>query len=338
MHDLMRWILLIPVVILAALAVWTGWFLWQPLPVDCPVSVLIPAGGGLSDIQDILMEHGIVPRDYRFAATAWLSGSSRKLRAGEYLVEPGMTPLDLLDNMVAGRVIRHHLTIPEGLTMKQIADRFAEAGWIDRQRFLALASDAGFIRRLGLQVDRLEGYLFPDTYTLVRGETSESMIISMMVRRFLQVWQEISRQEHPPEGLNRHELVTLASLVEKETGQADERPRVARVFLNRIKRGMRLQSDPTVVYDLPDFDGTIRRQDLRRHSPYNTYRIIGLPPGPICSPGRAALEAVLHPARSDALYFVARRDGTHQFSTTLKEHNRAVQRYQRMPIRSHNGN
>ncbi|MCL2459346.1 MAG: endolytic transglycosylase MltG, partial [Desulfobulbus sp.] len=200
-------------------------------------------------------------------------------------------------------------------------------GWVKQDRFLGLVKDGAFIRQLGIEADSLEGYLFPETYTLVRNEADEAAVIRMMVERFQQTWQALNAPESLE--LNRHQLLTLASVVEKETGVATERPLIAQVFYNRLARKMRLQSDPTVIYGLPDFNGNLSKADLKRETPYNTYLIPGLPPGPICNPGRAALEAVLHPVESDALYFVAKNDGTHIFSTNLADHNRAVQHYQR---------
>jgi UPF0755 protein len=211
----------------------------------------------------------------------------------------------------------------------QVAALFEKDGWIKREPFLTLLQDSGFIHTLGIDVSNLEGYLFPETYTLVRNETDVRSVIRMMVDRFQQVWRALNVQER--HGLNRHQLVTLASVVEKETGTAVERPLIARVFLNRLAQKMRLQSDPTVIYGIPDFNGNLTRSDLQRATVYNTYVIPALPPGPICNPGRASLEAVLQPADSDALYFVSRNDGTHIFSSNLADHNRAVQTFQRAP-------
>ncbi len=192
---------------------------------------------------------------------------------------------------------------------------------------LALVADVAFIRQFGIDASHLEGYLFPETYTLVRHEANEETVIRMMVDRFRQVWKELEIPANIQ--LNQHQVLTLASVVEKETGVAGERPLIARVFYNRLTKKMRLQSDPTVIYGIRDFNGNLTRADLKRETPYNTYVIPALPPGPICSPGRASLEAVLRPVASDALYFVAKNDGTHVFSSNLADHNRAVQIYQR---------
>jgi len=307
-------------------------------------------------IGTLLAAQGVLRNDIRYLTYLRLSGLGEKLKAGEYAFAPGITPPQVLAKIARGEVVRHPVTIAEGLRLTQIAAIFAQDGWVDPALFLALAQDTAFIRSLGLNMDEgmeinsLEGYLFPDTYLMVRDEapastvpteptgkpqelqksqgTREEKLIRHMVQRFEEVWASLPKTEQA--GLSRHQVLTLASVVEKETGQAQERPLIARVFLNRLELGMRLQSDPTVIYGLGDaFSGNLRRKDLRTPSSHNTYVIPGLPPGPICSPGRAALAAVLAPAQSNALYFVSRNDGSHVFSTTLAEHNRAVNTYQR---------
>jgi UPF0755 protein len=291
------------------------------------VVVQIPKGAGLQQIGSILAEKGLIKEDIRFFLLARVSGRSEALQAGEFELPYGVTPGEILERLTSAKSIQHKITLPEGLTARQIGLVLAEAGWVDADLFHQLTKDPQLIRSLGLSTSSLEGYLFPDTYNLVRGASDAKTIVVMMVRRFLQVWQEIAPDDVHP--MSRHEVVTLASVVEKETGQAVERPLIAGVFLNRLEKGMRLQSDPTVIYGMPTFNGNLSRADLKRPTPYNTYVIKGLPPGPICNPGRAAMEAVLAPAKSKALYFVSKNDGFHYFSTTLKEHNRAVAKYQR---------
>ncbi len=309
----------------------TGTWIWMyaatPSSGTGAVTVFIPKGAGVRRISAILDRQGLVADDIRFLILARLTGRAGRLQAGEYRLPRGRTPLQILRLLAQGEVIRHQVTIPEGLNISQIATLLAKDHWIDRQRFLALTRDPEFIKTLGLHQASLEGYLFPDTYSLIRGQVDERTIISLMVHQFHHVWREITKKSKPR--LSPRQVVTLASIVEKETGKARERPLIARVFLNRLQRNMRLQSDPTVIYGTPDFNGDLTRADLERKTPYNTYVIFGLPPGPICNPGRASLEAVLHPADSPALYFVSRNDGSHCFSTTLKEHNRAVFKYQK---------
>ncbi|MFP7753515.1 endolytic transglycosylase MltG [Thermodesulfobacteriota bacterium B35] len=316
--------------LLVAALVAGGWF-WSwahtPLSYDTATVIRIPRGSGVRRITTLLAGAGILDDDLRFPLLARLTGLGGRLRAGEFRLPPGLSPLALLHLLERGEVVRHRVTVPEGWNVRQVASFLAARNWVDADRFLALARDRQFIRSLGLDEAGLEGYLFPDTYVLERGATDERLVLTMMVSRFLAVWKELAKDSHT--GLSRHQVVTLASIVEKETAAAAERPLIARVFLNRLARGMRLQSDPTVIYGLAGFDGNLTRRDLRTRTPYNTYVIPGLPPGPICNPGRAALVAVLHPADSDVLYFVSRNDGTHQFSRTLREHNRAVRRFQR---------
>lgn len=328
--SLFRMRVVIPVLLALVFFGMAGWlavYSCTPAQKDRATTVFIPRGAGVRGIARILVEQGLIADDIRFPVLARLTGTAGRLQAGEYLVQPHLTPLQILRLLEKGDVVRHPVTIPEGLTMEQIADILAEDGWVDRQRFLADATDPELIRSLGLTQPSLEGYLFPDTYLLTRGVTSEKSIIRMMVGRFWQIWKSIISATPPK--MSRHEIITLASIVEKETGRSDERPIVARVFLNRLAKNMRLQSDPTVIYGLQEFNGNLTRKDLQEENPYNTYIIRGLPPGPICNPGSASIEAVLNPAEADYLYFVSRNDGSHSFSATLREHNRAVQRFQK---------
>jgi UPF0755 protein len=199
--------------------------------------------------------------------------------------------------------------------------------WHRRKNFLDAATDPETVRGQGIEADTLEGYLFPDTYYFPRGLDSAT-IIATMVKQFRAAFKPAWEQQAEALGMTVHEVVTLASIIEKETGAPEERPLIASVFHNRLKKGMRLETDPTVIYGIPDFDGNIKRRHLETYTPYNTYKIKGLPPGPIASPGALALEAALYPAQSEFLYFVSKKDGTHQFSRTIKEHNAAVRKYQ----------
>ncbi|MGD9949236.1 MAG: endolytic transglycosylase MltG [Desulfobulbus sp.] len=317
------------VVFAASLVLWYYSYLITPAAGKGEVVVTIPKGIGVRGIGERLAAQGLLlHNDIRYLCLVYLSGNTTKLKAGEYSIPLGLTPPEVLKLLVNGSTLRHHVTIPEGLDVSQVAQLYAKDGWIKNERFLQLTRDAAFIHRLGVNASSLEGYLFPETYTLVRNEADEAAVLKLMVARFQQVWEELAVPEQV-HGLNCHQLVTLASIVEKETGAAEERPLIARVFLNRLERKMRLQSDPTVIYGIADFNGNITKADLKRETPYNTYVIPALPAGPICNPGRAALESVVHPAASTALYFVSRNDGTHVFSTNLSDHNRAVRQYQR---------
>jgi UPF0755 protein len=311
---------------------WFAWYVFSPVAGSGEVLVDIPKGAGVREIKTLLGRKGIIRDDIRFLVLMRLLREIERqhpptLRAGEFSVPLGLTPLQAIRFLAQAKPVQHWITIPEGLTMRQIAAIFAKDGWADAAVFLRLCQDHDFIRSLGLAADSLEGYLFPETYSLVRGETDERGLISRMTGRFFTVWNSLAKPADLR--LNQHELLTLASIIEKETGSAGERELIAGVFYNRLRRGMRLQSDPTVIYGIPDFNGNLTRTDLRTATPYNTYVISGLPPGPICNPGQAALEAALQPAEAPYLYFVSKNDGSHQFSRTLKEHNRAVRRHQR---------
>lgn len=289
--------------------------------------VFIPRGASGKTISHLLAEAKLIHDDPRFLILAKITGKSKHLQAGEFSLHTGLKPLDVLEELVWAKPIEHSVTIPEGLRYTEIASIFADNGWAKRERFIEYAQDQEFIQELGLgNIPSLEGYLYPDTYSLVRPAADEKVLITMLVRRAIEVWQSLSgsQQEH-----DRHAVFTLASIIEKETGQDEERPLIAAVFLNRLRRNMRLQSDPTVIYGIENHQGSLSRTDLKKPTPYNTYIIPALPPSPICNPGKEALKAVLEPASVDYLYFVSKNDGSHYFSTTLREHNQAVRTYQK---------
>lgn len=297
-------------------------------PAGQPRIVEVPAGRPFAAVAHDLERAGAV-RDGRLLAWyARATGEAARLKAGEYEFPPDFTPRQVLDRLVRGEVRQHRITIPEGHTVREIARLLAAERLADPDELVARAQDASFARALGVPADRLEGYLAPDTYRFVRGLPVDA-ILKTMVARYRAIVTPALLEEAARQGLTEHQLVTLASIVEKETGRPEERPLVAAVFRNRLRQGIPLQSDPTVIYGIERFDGNIKRADLRRWTLYNTYRFRGLPPGPIASPGLAAIEATLWPAPADYLYFVSRNDGTHHFSRTLAEHERAVDRFQR---------
>jgi UPF0755 protein len=310
---------------------WLGVYAMSPGPssADTQIVVVIPNSTGLSAIERILADHQVIRDDPRFFMLAVLTGAATRLRAGEYAFAPGQNPLEVIDLLQKGKVLLRPVTIPEGTDMAEVGNILAAAdSRLDLHRFLDLAHDPKMLESLGINEKSLEGYLFPDTYYLSRGQQSEAEIITMMVQRHFKVYNEIrERAGNNIPGLTHHEIVTLASIVEKETGNPEERPLVASVFLNRLARNMRLQADPTVRYGLPDAAGPLSAAELKNSNPYNTYMVFGLPPGPITNPGKASLEAVVFPAQTDYLYFVAKDDKSHYFSTTLAEHNKAVSAY-----------
>lgn len=293
-----------------------------------PRIVYIKPKTGVHEIAQILREAGVIGSSWAFLTLAYLQGSITRLHAGEYEFSPGISLRDVLRKLEAGRVISHQITIPEGFNAQEIAWFLASERLADAERFLELAREPGFAEKLGVSAPGLEGYLFPDTYRLMRG-MGEEEILRVMVNRFRRVVPPDLAERAEAVGLDLHETVTLASLIEKEAQLARERPLISAVFHNRLRRKMPLQSDPTAVYGLPEATRRIRASDLQRDTPYNTYRIPGLPPGPIANPGLGAILAAVTPAKVNYLYFVAKNDGSHVFSRTLSEHNQAVELYQR---------
>jgi UPF0755 protein len=311
-----------------------GWgtdaFLYWKRPVDpkgSPLLVDIPPGRGLAGISQDLYRLGIIQRPLYFQLFTRISSRSRPIMAGEYQLSAAMTPGDIIEILSTGKVYLHRVTIPEGFTLRQIATLVSSMGLVAENRFLEVALDVELVRRLEIDGPSLEGYLFPDTYLFPKGMAVEKMI-RVMVGRFRQIVGPILEQELPGRGLSVHQIITLASIIEKETGLEEERPLVASVFTNRLRRNMRLESDPTVIYGVEDFAGDITRKHLRTPTPYNTYLITGLPPGPIANPGLSSIQAALRPAQSDYLFFVARKDKTHVFSRTWEEHEKAVRLHQ----------
>jgi UPF0755 protein len=294
------------------------------------VFVEIPQGAGVSGIASRLAEAGVVSNALAFRIAARLSGEERKLQAGEYRFAEAARPGDIVARLAKGDVYARLVTFREGLTMFEMAEVFAASGIGTAAEFLTEARDTSRIKAVDPRASSLEGYLFPDTYKMPRA-TGAKGTVDAMVAGFLRVFDADLRAEAAARGLSTHEAVTLASIVEKETGQAQERPLVSAVYHNRLRINMPLQCDPTVIYALQlarRWNGNLTREHLQMNSPYNTYRYPGLPPGPIASPGRASLEAAIRPAAAGYLYFVSRNDGSHVFASTLAEHNRNVQEWQ----------
>jgi UPF0755 protein len=292
--------------------------------------VEVPAGASAVEIRRRLVEAGVVRDERLFRAALWWTGKARALRAGEYRFSEPVTPVEVIDRIARGDVHVYPITFPEGLTIADMAAAFEARGFGVAGEFVEAAADPARIADLDPEAPDLEGYLFPDTYALPRG-TPAAALVDLMVGRFRATYAALRPEGAEDGDLPLRELVTLASLVEKETAQAAERPLVAAVYHNRLRLGMPMQADPTVVYALVQagtYDGNIRRRDLEIDSPYNTYRYPGLPPGPIAAPGRAALLAALEPADSPYLYFVSRNDGSHAFAETLAEHNANVYEHQ----------
>lgn len=293
-------------------------------------SLIIEEGASADAVGRKLQVLGLVRDPLLFRALVLSRGDQSRLRAGEYALDGTMSLDEIVDKFVRGEVARHDVTFPEGKTIEEMAEMAAARG-LDAAAFRAAARSPALVRDLDPLAMDLEGYLFPDTYDFTRRPDAAEALVHRMHQRF----REVIAPELPrlaAGGMTLREVVTLASLVEMETARAEERSRIAAVFLNRLRKKMLLQTDPSVIYALRRagaWDGNIRKKDLSLDSPYNTYKRPGLPPGPIASPGRDSLLAVLHPADLKDLYFVSRNDGTHEFSQTLAQHERAVDRYQR---------
>ena len=292
--------------------------------------VELPAGSGSLAIGQRLVGSGIVRDIATFRTALWMSGQGRHLKAGDYRFDRAMTPFEVIDKIARGDVYVISVTFPEGLTIAEMAAIFESHGIGSAASFKEAARNAALVRELDPEAKDLEGYLFPETYALSR-RADAVKLVSLMVSRFEHVFTAELRQAAAARNLTVRKAVTLASIVEKETARGEERPLVAAVYTTRLRVGMPLQCDPTVIYALTKagrYAGNIHKEDLSVDSPYNTYRYPGLPPGPIASPGRASLEAAVRPAEADYLYFVSRNDGSHEFARTLDEHNRNVQKFQ----------
>jgi UPF0755 protein len=313
----------------AGLGALIGWALAPADPDASPERFDVPAGASLRRVAQSLEEAGLVRSNLALIGLARWQGVEGKLHAGEYRLSAAWGAARILDEMVAGRVVTYEVVLPEGLSAEEIAGRLEQATLIgSAAEFVALVRDPAVARELGVEGPNLEGYLFPETYQLPHGLTTKQ-VARVLVDQFRRVWNELEPAARA-QGLSMREVVTLASIVEKETGVGEERPLVASVFRNRLARGMRLESDPTTIYGITDFDGNLTRAHLEDEAnPWNTYRIAGLPPTPIASPGAASLRAVVHPAESEYLFFVARGDGSHVFSRSFAEHVDNVNRYQR---------
>jgi UPF0755 protein len=315
------------------------WFFFRP-PSGTPLTkvIFIKRGMHLRQISEILQQEGIIRNRHFFVLITTALGKKAKVKAGEYEFTTQMLPFEVLETLVKGQTKRHLVTIPEGYTLSQIAQLLEDLNIVEKKGFVQKASSPAFISFLGLSDfagSTLEGYLFPDTYHLIK-EMDPEEVIQMMVHQFKKVFDSDLANRASQLGISQREVVILASIIEKETPLPEEKPLVSAVFHNRLKRKIPLQSDPTVIYGIKNFDGNLTKEHLLRPTPYNTYIFAGLPPTPICNPGKGSLLAALNPAPVPYLYFVSKNDGSHYFSSDIEEHQRAVWKYQKYSTRKNN--
>ena len=313
-----------------AVALLSAFFLFDTYPTRSWEGklVLVPKGSRLPGVVGILREDGILPHPLAFRALVLLTNSGRQLHYGEYAFPTPPSAFEAWRRLTRGDVIKYEVTVPPGANLYDIAKMLEEERLVTEEVFLATASSPAILQRLGIPGESAEGYLFPDRYLFVKPVTPEE-ILEFMVRQFRRKVPPDAEKRAGEMGLSLHQVVTIASIIEKETGVEEEKPIVSAVIRNRLAIGMPLQMDPTVIYGVGRFDGTVTREDLRTAGPYNTYRNRGLPPGPIANPGLASLAAALNPSKAEYLYFVSKNDGSHTFSRTLPEHNLAVEEFRR---------
>lgn len=304
------------------------------LPLDpqstMKITVEIAAGRNFADICRELKNKGVIKYAWALDALGRFRKADTKISAGEYELSPAMDPRSILHKLISGDVIKRQITVKEGFTIKDIARALETAGIIKAEDFEREASDPRLLSKAGISAASFEGYLFPETYFFSRPVSAQTIIWTML-EEGERHWPREFTEKAEKMRLSRHEVLTLASIIEKESGNVDEQPLISSVFHNRLSQVMKLQSDPTVIYGLPNFNGNLTKEDLQNPHPYNTYVNFGLPPGPIANPGLSAIKAALFPKQTTFLFFVADGSGKHVFSTTLAEHNEAVARFQKGP-------
>lgn len=292
------------------------------------VELVIPRGSTLRSVSEQLSEEGIVSNPAMFRRLLAVTGGAKRVRAGEFKFQKGSWWIDAALVLYYQEPIVHPVTVPEGYNTRQIAQLLEQAQLANGKRFLEIVLDPKAPQKYGYKAPTLEGYLFPDTYNFSKVD-GEERIVERMVQRFTSKLDTDLRNRIRVSGMTLEQVVTLASIIEKETGASGERPLISSVFHNRLKKGMRLQSDPTTIYGILNFDGNLKKKHLSEKTPYNTYAIKGLPPGPIASPGLESIRATLKPADTNYLYFVANNQGGHLFSDTYEKHARYVDEYQK---------
>lgn len=290
--------------------------------------VEIKPGMTLKQVAHLLADKELLNEPSTFMLYTYLQGEQNHIQAGEYRFSPSMPPHDILEALTSGMAVLYTVTIPEGYRITDIAGLLEAKGLVDKPAFIEATRNRELLESLHIPSGSLEGYLYPETYKFSKAGGARRIVQTLLDTFKERVLQPERVQQAEAMQFTFHEIITLASLIEKETGLGKERKLISSVFHNRLAKKMRLQTDPTVIYAMVNFDGNIRKKDLSIDSPYNTYKHFGLPPGPIASPGLESIQAALDPEETDFLYFVSRKDGSHQFSTNYKDHIRAVQKYQ----------
>lgn len=290
--------------------------------------VEIKPGMTLKQVAHLLADKELLSEPSTFMLYTYLQGEQNHIQAGEYRFSPSMPPRDILEALTSGMAVLYTVTIPEGYRITDIAGLLEAKGLVDKPAFIEATRNRELLESLHIPSGSLEGYLYPETYKFSKAGGARRIVQTLLDTFKERVLQPERVQQAEAMQFTFHEIITLASLIEKETGLGKERKLISSVFHNRLAKNMRLQTDPTVIYAMVNFDGNIRKKDLSIDSPYNTYKHFGLPPGPIASPGLESIQAALDPEETDFLYFVSRKDGSHQFSTNYKDHIRAVQKYQ----------
>ncbi len=295
----------------------------RPVGTKESIEVYIPKGASFSQIASVLKEKNVIRNELVFIITGRMLGIEKRARAGYYLITPQMSVVDVIKELLEGRIIEYSVTIVEGDSLYEIADKLTEINPKFKETLWHLAYDKSFLNSLNIDAPSLEGYIYPDTYLIPKGMDLKE-ILTIMVKRMWQMYDEKLRAETVKKGWTVNKILTLASIIEKEAKLDEEKPIISAVYHNRLKLGMPLQADPTAIYGIKRTKEGVKKNDLKNRTPYNTYIIKGLPPGPIASPSLKSIKAALNPANVNYLYFVAKGDGSHIFSVDYKEHVSAI--------------
>lgn len=316
-------LLLVFAVYFLLIALYTTCELIKPLKIKKDIEVFIPKGASFSYIASTFKDKGIIKNELIFKIVGRILGIEKRARAGYYLVTNDMNLMEIFKKLLEGKIIEYPLTVIEGDSIFEIAEKISKINPNFKKQFFDLSEDKNFLKSLNIDSPTLEGYLYPATYSIPKGMDLKE-IITMMVKKFWSIYDEELLEETKKKGWTVNRVVTLASIIEKEAKLEEEKPLISAVYHNRLKLGMPLQADPTAIYGIKRFKEGVKKKDLLNKTPYNTYIIKGLPPGPIASPNLSSIKAALNPAKVPYLYFVAKGDGSHEFSSTYDQHLAAI--------------